>query len=252
MVFLVIVCFHLTEKSARTFCQTSQSKKTKIIIHIYLVRGLKADNFREEYERNIDCITLCVWHARPSKLKLTQMLVNTATWEWTFYFVKCVKVHHWKLWLSWNGYCFRSSENSIMITVSYLSISISLSRAQWCVLWPFYSCTRGVWWKRPPSSAIHKLWFSVSYRLYLWMKLCQCCLQWSGRRITSLWGRNLQSEGNYLRAADASKCELKLALAGGKNWVTRQLAANFIRNRYITWFKSNCRIQINPSSPFRK
>lgn len=84
-----------------------------------------------------------------------------------------------------------------------------------------------------------------------------------GRRITSLWGRNLQSEGNYLRAADGSKCELKLALAGGKNWVTRQLAANFIRNRYITWFKSNCRIQINlstvqfthvmlESSPFRK
>lgn len=101
---------------------------------------------------------------------------HTHNQEWTFYCVKCVKVHHWKLWLSWDGYCFRSSENTSMITVTYLSLS--LSRVQWCVLWPLYSCTGGVWWKRPPSSAIRKLWFSVSYRLYLWMELCRCCLQW--------------------------------------------------------------------------
>ncbi len=28
------------------------------------------------------------------------------------------------------------------------------------------------------KTATRKLWFSISYRLYLWMKLYRCCLQW--------------------------------------------------------------------------
>lgn len=108
---------------------------------------------------------------------------HTHNQEWTFYCVKCVKVHHWKLWLSWDGYCFRSSENASMITVTYLSLS--LSGAQRCVLWPLYSCTGGVWWKRPPESsdsAFHTGFISEWSSIGVVYSGC-------GRRITSLRGR---------------------------------------------------------------
>lgn len=96
----------------------------------------------------------------------------------TFDCIKCVKVYQWKVWLSWDRFEFRSSENTAVIAVTP---SLSLERSDAC-----YNCvmnTSSLQYK----ALIQRFTLSVNQALSVLFTVTESCRITSHTACVNVW-----------------------------------------------------------------